>query len=157
MAAKVDRRRSLTNLPPPAISDRKLVRRRVKIKNNKTPRPTGKFDYKEARQHLQEDLRRLKQTSTFLLRRLEHALQLVRKQRKRYAELVEGKTQLLDSKGSIIRYKFACVTCKALFNTFLKLKDHKHKLEKRATVKTRLESLKKTSDEPKEDYDNWFL
>ena len=75
---------------------------------------------------LNEDLGRLKRQNTFTFERLENVLQLVRKQRKRYTDLVEGKTPLYAKDGTAFDYQFVCGTCGSKFNAFHKLQNHCH-------------------------------
>ena len=106
----------------------------------------------EGRLYLRDDRIRLNQKCAYLLHRLQHALQLARKQSRRYTELVEGKALLLDSEGTVIRYKFTCETCKCLFDTFYALKGHKHTTRERAKHTTI-----KHGDEDELDFDDLDL
>ena len=90
------------------------------------PRAPEVFDYKKALRETRGSLKQLKQKNDFVFARLEHALELVRKQRRRYAEIVEGKASLGTMDEYAIRYQFVCVTCEKRFDTFYKLRDHKH-------------------------------
>ena len=138
----MDIKAGIRNAEPAPRGRRKKTTRDIKKKSSK--HPTKRFAYEEGRPYLRDDHIRQNQKTAYLLHRLQHALQLVHRQRRRYAEIAEGKTLLLDSEGAVIRYKFTCESCKCLFDTFYELKGHKHttgRRTKHTTVKREIEAL----------------
>lgn len=73
----------------------------------------------------QTDFLRTKLKCGYMLERLQHALELVRKLQRRNRELYEGAVR--DSDGEIVEYLFVCKTCHVQFNSLYELKEHKHK------------------------------
>ena len=129
MARKGIRRNALAAEDPSALifNVRRSGARFGKNHRYMKPRQPEAFDYKKALRELRGDITRLKQKNIFVFNRLEHALELVRKQRKRHTELLEGKTPLRADDGCVIRYKFICNACGSRFATFHDLSSHKHK------------------------------
>ena len=152
----------------PGTSDRPPVESRAKKGRGRTiHRPDGSdrsrsdlevFDHKKALRATRASIERLQLKNDMVFKRLEHALQLVRKQRTRYEDMTVGRAPLGGRCAS--GYKFVCDTCKKQFNTFNKLRDHddyERESDHKTDMKIKKEDEPEEEDEQEEDYDDMIM
>ena len=85
------------------------------------------FDHRKAVHDLRKQLKLSKQKCNHLFHRLEVSFDLLRKEKKRYAEVTGGKTR--TKKGDDINFRFECGWCKRAYSTFTDLMTHTHEIE----------------------------
>ena len=83
------------------------------------------FNHRKAIRELRDQLKRTRQKCEYLFNRLEATFGLLRQQKKRYADVTEGKFK--GKNGADIIYKFVCGACNRLYPTFDDLMTHIHK------------------------------
>lgn len=95
-----------------------MARKSFKLRDTKLTRAWEREDYERAMKNLTKDLQNAKKKTNILFQRLENALNLVRKQRRRITEISSGSIYNSSRRG------YVCKVCETKHETLPELTKH---------------------------------